>query len=433
MRISMLLLLGGLLLPAAVRAADDPIRTPRTTPRVYGPTGSLYGPTQAQYQFQRQYGRPWHHSNNDHGHGHHHHNHGGNYYGGYYGGYPNYGGYGLSLGYGYPYSYGYGYGGLFGLNYGYGYGSGYPYGYGASYFNPGFYVPPVFPRDDLTPLAPNVLQPDNFVPNVDPVAKPGQFQVPAPQIFPAEKPDLKLPSQPSSAAAVKKSLEYQFEGDDYMRKSSYTLAANKYRSAWMTARDRAEPYFRLGWAYMATREYEKSIEQFRLGLQIDPHFPFSGVSLTNLLGADNQLARASIQDSVKAWVKQNYKDPDRLFLLGVSVHFEDPDKARTFFEFAEEMGKLGDVSHIRAFLAVPPEAPVNPAPAAQPANPPLPPINPAPQPANPPEPPADQNPAPNPQNPNNPPPKPAPPDQLTPLAPTQQPFLPLLPPRKGSI
>ena len=29
-------------------------------PRVYSPTGSLYGPTQAHYQWNKQYGRPWH-------------------------------------------------------------------------------------------------------------------------------------------------------------------------------------------------------------------------------------------------------------------------------------------------------------------------------------------------------------------------------------
>jgi hypothetical protein len=28
-------------------------------PRVHGPTGRLYGPTQAAYQYQRQYGRSW--------------------------------------------------------------------------------------------------------------------------------------------------------------------------------------------------------------------------------------------------------------------------------------------------------------------------------------------------------------------------------------
>src|SRR6185369_5686888 len=29
-------------------------------PQVYGPTGHLYGPTQANYQYERQYGHPWH-------------------------------------------------------------------------------------------------------------------------------------------------------------------------------------------------------------------------------------------------------------------------------------------------------------------------------------------------------------------------------------
>ena len=29
-------------------------------PRVYGPAGRPYGPTQAHYQYQKRYGRPWH-------------------------------------------------------------------------------------------------------------------------------------------------------------------------------------------------------------------------------------------------------------------------------------------------------------------------------------------------------------------------------------
>ena len=34
--------------------------TTREYPRVYGPTGRLYGPTQADYQYRKQYGRDWH-------------------------------------------------------------------------------------------------------------------------------------------------------------------------------------------------------------------------------------------------------------------------------------------------------------------------------------------------------------------------------------
>ena len=49
------------LLSVAVCMPNDPRplrRRSRSYPRVYGPTGRLYGPTQAEYQYQRQYGRP---------------------------------------------------------------------------------------------------------------------------------------------------------------------------------------------------------------------------------------------------------------------------------------------------------------------------------------------------------------------------------------
>ncbi len=108
--------------------------------------------------------------------------------------------------------------------------------------------------------------------------------------------------------------------------------------------------------------------------------------LEAIFGDDNRLAILSLTERVTGWVREDIRDPDRLFLVGVLLHFNGDSRASQFFEAAYRLAGSGD--HLLAFLQPPTEtrdsaaAPSQPgAPAGQyngappppaPAEPPLP-------------------------------------------------------------
>lgn len=329
-------------------------------PQVYGPTGHLYGPTQAHYQYERQYGHPWH-------------GYGGVPYSGNYGGTTFFGSsssgvYGFAR-LGLPaYGYNYGYSGISaytpfgGLNFGIG--------------TPGVYsaYPYSGPVYSWFPLAPTSLQPVWNAPNpLDPAAGAGQ---PANGAAPAPQP-VKPPPQvinplvkASSPEAKVKSLRLQMQGDEWFAKQNYLQAYARYKQAVSEAADVAAPRFRMGLVLAAMGHFDLAVTEIKRGLALDAKWPATGEQLEQLFGANNVIAREGVLQRVAAWVREDVRDPNRLFLLGVFLHFNgEGDKARTFFETADQLA--GSPAHVRAFL-FPVAAAVQPAGFAAPVGPPVP-------------------------------------------------------------
>lgn len=333
-------------------------------PRVYGFTGRPYGPTQAHYQYQKQYGRPWH----------------------------GYGGERLRQdgvqftqttaagavlgGYGYSRS-GFGCGGigLGGLSYrrvgfGYGYGNwGWPYAGGYSsvfapqsygYYNVGpayqFHTGPTVIYPGAVPIWDPVL---TSSPALDPFRQEEieRWQTPV-DLTPVKTVRREIPA--SNAAARAKSLEAQSTGDAAFRRQDFHHAVSRYRQAITAAGDQGGPHFRMGFALIALNHFDKAGEYFRLGLVRDPSWPTNGQSVRTLYGPDNEIAREVHLRNVTRWVKEDIRDPHRLFVLGVLLHFDDKqEEAGICFETALRLAGGGE--HLKAFLrpAVAQAAPAN--------------------------------------------------------------------------
>ncbi|MGE3315836.1 MAG: hypothetical protein AB7O26_12050 [Planctomycetaceae bacterium] len=311
-----------MLLAATVVAAGSTTAFADRYPRVYGPTGRPYGPTVADYQYQRQYGRPWH---------------------GYRGGYatPGYGSVSVRVA---PFP-GFGFG--FGPSYGYGYG----YGYGPPYVG-NYYLPP-----ESAPYYPPNYSPNYYSPNYyhNPYDNPviqdglrenadrwGQPVQPAPVV--------KAPRQvtPSSPEAVARSVRKQEFGDTWLKKIDYVNAMSNYRSAVLIAPERAEPKFRLAFVLAAMGQHGEAVEEFKRGLEIDPSWPSSSPTYEELIGPENQLEKANIQHRAAEWVRRDVRDPNRLFLMGVLLHLDRNEQSNVFFETAYRLAGQGD--HLSAFL-----------------------------------------------------------------------------------
>lgn len=329
-------------------------------PQVYGPTGHLYGPTQAHYQYQRQYGRPWHG----------------------YGGIP-YTGSSLSFGprssgvygfatLGWPFGFGYssyGYSSFGGLNFGtltFGGPMYYP-AYGNPYLGPNYSWYPLAPQpqwNGVDPFNNGVLQgqqavgvaPQNVAPNPQPV-QPKQPQI----INPV--------ARPANPEAKARSLRLVAQGDEWFVKQNYLQAYARYKQAATEAADFGTPRFRMGISLAAMGNFDLAVTEIKRGLNVDANWPATGELLEQIYGPQNVIAKDALLHKAADWVRQDIRDPNRVFLMGVLLHFnEEQDKARTFFETADQLAS--SPAHVRAFLRPVLAGPVQQAGHAEPAKPP---------------------------------------------------------------
>lgn len=315
----------------------------RSHPRVYGFTGTPYGPTQSHYQYMRQYGRSWDGTTRQQamslangspqfvgGFGFRRHRPflGGHVYGHY--GYPPYAYW--------PYSYGpFGY--SFGLNYNLNIG----FGPAAPIY--GYY--PVIPpqvQENLNWAAQNLAHNPALVGAL----RENELRWNQPLEIKPVAPKVPKMAQPSTPEAKLRSIRHQAHGDVWFRQQNYHEAYSRYKKAVASAGDLPEPRIRLGYVLTAVGHYERAVREFKAALQLDPGWPQTGEGLGQLLGPDNELARGSIVHKVADWVREDVRDPDRLFLMGVVLHFNNPDQAAPFFETALRLAGAGD--HLHAFL-----------------------------------------------------------------------------------
>jgi hypothetical protein len=122
----------------------------------------------------------------------------------------------------------------------------------------------------------------------------------------------------------------------------------------------------------AMQEFDSAVDELKRLIQLDPEWPAHGDRLDDLFGADHNISKNVLLHKVSGWVREDVRDPDRLFLMGVLLHFnEDADKAKTFFETANLLTG-GDAGYVSAFLTpaaqhagAAPKAPAAPARAAE--------------------------------------------------------------------
>lgn len=321
-------------------------------PRVRTFSGGYYGPTQAHYQYQRRYGRPWHGQ--------------GGFYGGAGVGAVN--GYSANFGslvggWGFPsYSY-YGCNTFLGSSaffngYGaYGFGTYAPiWGGGVGLPSPWSYYtsPPVpyVPGFGLTtaPTAPGVISPqgpmnpvlsDAWDENLKQWEQPLELQ----PVIPAGKPAL-----PASTPAAKiRSVQLQDHGDRRLLDSDFRQASLRYRDAISAAPDRAEPHLHLAIALAGMKQFDEAVKELKVGLTLDPSWAASGVSLDVLLGPDNFITKTQLKQRIAEWTLQDVRDADRLFLLGAMLYLDnDADKGRQILETAARL--TGMHEHLAVFL-----------------------------------------------------------------------------------
>jgi tetratricopeptide (TPR) repeat protein len=246
--------------------------------------------------------------------------------------------------------------GFGGLNYYYGPIGGYTPYISTPYANTSYGYPNFGPYYSYVPLAPVLRQRRPFVTDQtlfdDAAIAAAKQQAAAPQPQPAPQPrqtNAKIFGKEPSPDELRRSIRYQALGDEWFAKSNYLQAYGHYKDAVKNAPGRAEPRFRMAMALAATTNYSLAVDEIKRAMKIDPDWPMKGASLDQLWGADNNLSKNAVLHKLAAWVREDIRDPDRLFLMGVFLHFNDEtDKSHTFFETAYELSP--NPMYAQAFL-----------------------------------------------------------------------------------
>ncbi|WP_437187542.1 hypothetical protein SH668x_000940 [Planctomicrobium sp. SH668] len=302
-----------------------------STPQVIGSTGKPYGPTQAEYQYRQQYGRPSPGSNGG----------GMEYVNGFPGGGGGRGGH-----YHYPYN---------------------PF----LYLDVGPYItPPPFGGGIYYPSSAyygpygNVNYGYQGMYGYDPTANWQQgayyngFQQLNPQPILADPVPLIPQSTPKEQ---ENSFQFQTQGDIQLQQMNYLAASERYRKAIDAARDRVDPRYRLAVTLAARSRFPEACDQLKLAAKLDPTWPQRVTGLDQLFGAVNQHEKTRIKQRVAEWTLEDARDPNRLFLLGAFLYLDDDPNAATILNTATLID--GNQDYLIAFNS--PRSP-NVAPAAAP-------------------------------------------------------------------
>ncbi len=338
---AILLLVLAFCLPS-IAQADPPRGAGKSYPLVYGSTGRPYGPTQAHYQYQRRYGRPWQggtgrstRSYSAHGY------------------FPGYGGNAYLPIYGTPYA-----PAFYGLNtpiyatanvvYS---GPVYPqFGfYGSFGMIPGVptinHVPVQFGVNGPTMIG-RGFQPDPFLPQNNILPPDNQFNAP---IAPTPIVEESTPQQRERA------LRMRVLGDEAFAKTDYRNAGERYQDAISAAPDQADPRYRLAISLAARGRFDDAVDQLKTATMLDMEWPARGVTLNELYGLDDpddfikQDEKNRIKTRVAEWTNRDVRDPNRLFLLAVVMMLDGDQRAKGLLETAIRLN--GVERHLIAFLS----------------------------------------------------------------------------------
>ena len=137
-------------------------------------------------------------------------------------------------------------------------------------------------------------------------------------------------------------------GDALFAKQKYVEANQRYRTAARSAPQLASVWFRQGFALAAIGRSDQAAAAIKRGLKLDPAWAKSDFNLDQLFGG-NAAAKSACLDALTVAVAAKPTDADRLFVLGVFLHFDgEAQRAAATFAQAEQVAG-NNLGHIAAF------------------------------------------------------------------------------------
>jgi hypothetical protein len=202
------------------------------------------------------------------------------------------------------------------------------------------------PRDPAF-ARPRAVVADPFQPNVfDVVQQHAEKRANIPP--PPDEDTVIRPVSGSSRAGKVRSQQFQAEGDRWLREGQNVKAYLRYLEAQREAEDRGDVYFRQAFVLVAMGRYSHAVSKLKRGLQVDPSLAKHGQTLDEIYGVENVDQKVDYLQRVADWANADVRDPDRLFLMGVMLHFDEDARAGEFLNAAWKL--TGKGPHLQAFL-----------------------------------------------------------------------------------
>ncbi len=163
-------------------------------------------------------------------------------------------------------------------------------------------------------------------------------------------PKLRLVS-PVRLESIQRSREMESFGDENLKHQQWTQAYINYHNAVITADERADAHLRLGFACLMLKRFPEAVREFKTAVTLDPTIGKSGETLGSILGPENQPAQTELILNVAKWTKENLRDQDHLFLLGVVLMYNQDPRSTEILEAALRVtGPKDQKDHLMALL-----------------------------------------------------------------------------------
>lgn len=138
------------------------------------------------------------------------------------------------------------------------------------------------------------------------------------------------------------------EGDCLLREGQTFKAYLRYLDAQRKVGNAGEVYFRQAFALVAMGRYSHAVAKAKRGLKVDPTFPQHGATLDEVFGVDRKDQKKEYLQLVGLWADADTRNQDRLFLMGIMLHFDEDPRASDFFNAAWKLTGRGH--HLQVFL-----------------------------------------------------------------------------------
>lgn len=125
-----------------------------------------------------------------------------------------------------------------------------------------------------------------------------------------------------SLLATQRAQAWQDDGDRLLREEQVAKAYVRYLESQREAPDRAEIYFREAIALTALGRFAFAVTKFKRGIQLDPDWARSGLTLEELFGRDRHDQRIETLRRATEWASADPDDPDRQLLIELLHHFD---------------------------------------------------------------------------------------------------------------
>ena len=113
----------------------------------------------------------------------------------------------------------------------------------------------------------------------------------------------------------------------------------------------AQTHLRRGFSATALKQYPEAIREFKHALKLNPSLIQAGETRAKIFGPENPTNPTTMLKQVAGWVREDLSQPDRLFLLGFLLKYNEDPRSTEILAAAVRL--KGPQNHFLALMDLP--------------------------------------------------------------------------------